>query len=160
MKMKKNSFMQGAFIATLGIVICKILGILYVIPFHSIIGEQGGALYGYAYNIYTVFLSISQAGIPLAMSKIISEYDTLGYYKTKERAFKLGKTFLFIVGLLCFLALFFFAEGIGDMIIGNIEFPVKFINPHSTSKNLKKNNEFLSNNNDLTQFKYIENIIN
>ena len=47
-----------------------------------------------------------------------------------------------------------------NMIIGNIEFPVKFINPHSTSKNLKKNNEFLSNNNDLTQFKYIENIIN
>lgn len=121
MKMKKNSFMQGAFIATLGIVICKILGILYVIPFHAIIGEQGGALYGYAYNIYTVFLSISQAGIPLAMSKIISEYDTLGYYKTKERAFKLGKTFLFIVGLICFLALFFFAEGIGNMIIGNIE---------------------------------------
>ena len=121
MKMKKNSFMQGAFIATLGIVICKILGILYVIPFHSIIGEQGGALYGYAYNIYTVFLSISQAGIPLAMSKIISEYDTLGYYRTKERAFKLGKNFLFIVGVICFLALFFFAEGIGDLIIGNIE---------------------------------------
>ena len=121
MKLKQNSFMQGAFIATFGIVICKILGILYVIPFHSIIGAQGGALYGYAYNIYTVFLSISQAGIPLAMSKVISEYDTLGYYKAKERAFKLGKRFLFIVGLICFVVLFVFAEKIGYMIIGNIE---------------------------------------
>ena len=39
--MKKNSFMQGAFIATFGIVLSKILGIIYVIPFYSIIGEQG-----------------------------------------------------------------------------------------------------------------------
>ena len=37
--------MQGAFIATLGIVLSKILGIIYVIPFYAIIGDQGGALY-------------------------------------------------------------------------------------------------------------------
>ena len=121
MKMKKNSFMQGAFIATFGIVLCKILGVLYVIPFYAIIGEQGGALYGYAYNIYSIFLSISQAGIPLAMSKVVSEYYTLGYYNTKERAFKIGKRFLFIVGCICFLVLFIFAEDIGYLIIGNIE---------------------------------------
>ena len=119
--MKKNSFMQGAFIATFGIVLCKIMGILYVIPFHSVIGEQGGALYGYAYNIYSIFLSVSQAGIPLAMSKIISEYYTLGYFNAKERAFKIGKTFLFIIGFLCFLILFIFADQIGHMIIGNVE---------------------------------------
>ena len=52
MKLKKNTFMQGAFVASMGIVISKILGIMYVIPFYAIIGEQGGALYGYAYNIY------------------------------------------------------------------------------------------------------------
>ena len=120
-KLKKNSFMQGAFVATLGIIICKVLGILYVIPFYSTIGEQGGALYGYAYNIYSIFLSISQAGIPLAMSKVISEYDTLGYYNIKERAFSIGKKFLFIIGLLSFIILFLFAEPIGYMIIGDIQ---------------------------------------
>ena len=41
MKLKKNTFMQGAFIASMGIVIIKILGIIYVIPFYAIIGEQG-----------------------------------------------------------------------------------------------------------------------
>lgn len=121
MKMKKNSFMQGAFIATFGIVLCKIMGILYVIPFHSVIGEQGGALYGYAYNIYSIFLSVSQAGIPLAMSKIISEYYTLGYFNAKERAFKITKKFLIIIGIICFLILFIFADQIGYMIIGNVE---------------------------------------
>ena len=120
MGLKKNSFMQGAFVATLGIVICKILGILYVIPFHAILVEQGCALYGYAYILYNIFLCISLAGIPLAMSKIISEYYTLGYFKTKERAFKLGKRLLFMMGLVCFIVLFVFADQIGYMIIGNI----------------------------------------
>ena len=51
-KLKKSGFIEGAFIATVCIIITKILGILYVIPFYNIIGEQGGTLYGYAYNIY------------------------------------------------------------------------------------------------------------
>lgn len=120
MKLKKNSFMQGAFIATFAIVLCKIMGILYVIPFYATIGEQGGALYGYAYNIYTIFLSISQAGIPLAMSKVISEYNTLGYVHTKEQAYKIGKKLLFGIGVISFIILFLFADKIGYLIIGNV----------------------------------------
>ncbi len=118
--MKKNSFMQGAFIATLGIVLSKILGIVYVIPFYAIIGEQGGALYGYAYSIYSIFLSISQAGIPLAISKIVSEYNVLGYYNVKRRTFQLGKKVLSILGIICFLIMFIFAKGVAILIIGNV----------------------------------------
>ena len=104
--MKKSTFIQGAFVATLGIVITKVLGILYVIPFYSIIGEKGGALYGYAYNIYLVFMAISSAGIPLAISKLISEYQTLGYYDAKQRAFKMGRQIAMTLGIICFIILF------------------------------------------------------
>jgi len=120
MKLKKNTFIQGAFIATLGIVISKILGIIYVIPFHAIIGEQGGALYGYAYTIYAIFLSISQAGVPLAMSRLISEYNTLGYYEAKEKIFKTGRRFLNIIGIISFIILFVFAPQISQLIIGDV----------------------------------------
>lgn len=120
MKLKKNTFMQGAFIASMGIVISKILGIIYVIPFYAIIGEQGGALYGYAYNIYSIFLSLSTAGVPLAVSKIISEYNALGYYKEKEQAFKISKRLLSMIGIVCFLILFIFAPGVAKLIIGDI----------------------------------------
>ena len=50
--MKKSSFLEGAMIATIGIVICKIIGLFYVIPFYALVGTQGAALYAYAYNIY------------------------------------------------------------------------------------------------------------
>jgi len=83
--MKKNSFLMGAFISTLGIVICKALGLVYVIPFYAIIGVQGGALYSYAYSIYNMFLNLATSGIPIAMSKVVSEFNELKYYFTKER---------------------------------------------------------------------------
>ena len=84
--MKKDSFIKGALISTLCIVFSKILGIIYVIPFHAIIGTNGRALYSYAYSIYILFLNISTAGIPVAMSMIISEYIALNMLDAKERA--------------------------------------------------------------------------
>lgn len=120
-KLKANNYMEGAFIATLGIVLSKILGIIYVIPFYAIIGTQGGALYGYAYNIYSIFLGISSAGIPLAISKLVSEYNTLGLYKSKEKVFKIAKRFLTVLGIISFLVLFIFARDIAYLIIGDIE---------------------------------------
>lgn len=104
--MKKSSFLNGAIIATAGIVITKILGILYVIPFYAIIGESSIALYGYAYTIYNLFLSLSTVGIPPAMSKLISEYNALKYYNTKERAYKLGKYLLIGLGIILFFIMF------------------------------------------------------
>jgi len=118
--MKKNGFIQGAFIATIGIVISKILGILYVIPFYAIIGEQGGALYGYAYNLYAIFMGLSSSGIPFAISKLISEYNTLGYQKAKIRAFRMGKKMSLVLGVVCFLLLFIFAPTLSHWIIGDI----------------------------------------
>ena len=86
--MKKSNFIQGAMIATVSIIICKILGLIYVIPFYSIIGSKGGALYSYAYSIYSIFLSLSTCGIPVAVSRLISEYNALQEYSIKERIYK------------------------------------------------------------------------
>lgn len=118
--MKKNGFLTGAFIATFCIVLTKILGIVYVIPFHAIIGEQGGALYGYAYTIYLLFMSLSSAGIPLAISKIVSEYQTLGYYNAKKRAFIIGKKIALLLGFVCFIILLLFAPMIAQAVLGDL----------------------------------------
>lgn len=117
---RKSSFIKGAFIATLGIVLTKILGIIYVIPFHAVIGERGGALYGYAYTIYLLFMSLSSVGIPLAISKIVSEYQTLGYYNAKRRAFIIGKKIALLLGFICFLLLLLFAPWIAHAVLGDL----------------------------------------
>lgn len=119
--LKKNTFIEGAFVSTLGLVLCKILGIIYVIPFRAIIGVQGSILYSYAYSIYAVFASLSSTGIPSAMAKTISEYNTLGYYNSQERAYKICRNIIVVIGVICFLILFIFAPSISYMIIGDIE---------------------------------------
>lgn len=118
--MKKSTFVKGAFVTTLGIVISKILGILYVIPFHAVIGEQGGALYGYAYTIYLLFMSLSSAGIPLAISKVVSEYHALGYYNAKKRTFILGKKLAMVMGMLCFILIMIFAPVLARWVLGDL----------------------------------------
>src|SRR5574344_157952 len=119
--MKKNSFITGTFIATSSVILVKILGMLYVVPFYIIVGSKGGALYSYAYNIYLIFLNISSAGIPSAISKIISEYNTLGLNEAKTRAFKIGKKLTMYLSLAAFVLLFVFAEEVAILILGDLK---------------------------------------
>ena len=119
--MKKSGFIEGTVIATAAIVITKILGMLYVIPFYAMIGIQGSALYAYAYNIYVIFLDISSAGLPVAISKIIKEYNTLGMMDAKVRAYRLGKRIINIVSVAAFIILFLFAEAIATLILGDLQ---------------------------------------
>ena len=118
--MKKNNFIEGAFIATLAIFITKFIGIIYVIPFHQIVGTQGGALYGYAYNIYNLFLIISTAGLPLAISKLTSEYNTLNQEKEKNYLFKVATKIVGVFSFISFLICFLFSKQIATLIIGDM----------------------------------------
>ena len=118
--MKKSSFVEGTIIATLAIVIVKILGMLYVIPFYAMLTIQGSALYAYAYNIYVIFLDISTAGLPIAISKLIGEYDTLGMMEAKQRAYRLGKTILMFLAIVIFMILIIFARPIATLLLGDL----------------------------------------
>ena len=120
-KLKKSGFIEGAFIATVCIIITKIIGVLYVIPFYNIIGEQGGTLYGYAYNIYNIFLIISSAGIPLAISKLTSEYTTLKQDDKKIRMYEIATKVIMIFSIVSFLICFIFAPLFAKLIIGDLD---------------------------------------
>jgi len=120
LKMKKSSFIEGTFIATLAIIIVKIMGMLYVIPFYAIIGIEGSALYAYAYNIYNIFLDISTIGLPIAMSKITNEYNTLKMMDAKKRAYKIAINIMRFVSIAVFIVLFIFAKPLATLIIGNL----------------------------------------
>ena len=130
--MKKSNFLNGAIVSTLGIVLCKIIGLVYVIPFYAMIGATGGALYSYAYSIYAIFLSLSTSGIPVAMSKLVSEYNALEQYHTKEKAIKIVSTIIFSLAFFAFIALMIFAKDIafalkGDATGGNSLDDIAFV---------------------------------
>ncbi|MDR1254177.1 MAG: oligosaccharide flippase family protein [Oscillospiraceae bacterium] len=118
--MKKDNFLKGTLMATFYIVIGKIIGIIYVIPFHKIIGEKGGALYSYAYSTYSIFLNLSTVGIPLAISKIVSEYDSRGFYRTQKKIYIIARNIVIIVASTATLLLFLLAPFIAWSMMGDI----------------------------------------
>ena len=119
--MKKNSFIEGTIFASLSFLIIKFLGAIYVIPFYAIVGELGGALYSYAYTVYSLIVNICTIGIPHAISKIISEYNTLEMYEAKERTFKIGNKIMVILSTILFLLMFIFAKQAAYIFIGDID---------------------------------------
>lgn len=114
-----NVFMRRTFVTVFIIVLAKVLDIFYVIPFYGLVGDIPGALYGYSYTIYLLFMSWSSVGIPIAISRMVSEYQKLGYYNAKKRLFLLSKQFMFLLGLICFILINIFAPSISNSILGN-----------------------------------------
>lgn len=117
---RKSSFVEGTFIATLAIIFTKFLGILYVIPFYKMVGAKGSALYAYAYTIYVIFLDISTAGLPIAISKVVNEYDTLKQEEDKIRTYFIARRIMMLVSILVFLFMFLFANNIAEFLIGDL----------------------------------------
>jgi O-antigen/teichoic acid export membrane protein len=102
----KNSFIKNTFYLTGATIISKILGFIYIMPFTFLVGTSGYALYKYAYGPYTVMLSISTLGLPLAVSKYISKYNSLGNYRASKDLLKYGLILMFVTGVLSFILLY------------------------------------------------------
>ncbi|MEI4832316.1 polysaccharide biosynthesis protein [Bacillus sp. FJAT-53711] len=116
--MSDSKFVRGTLIVTLGTFLVKFLGMIYVFPFHALVGTEGGTLYTYGYIPYTIFLSIATAGVPLAVSKFVSKYNALGDYKTSRRMFRSGMIMMIVSGILSFLVLYMSAPLFAEAMLG------------------------------------------
>ncbi|WP_163539196.1 polysaccharide biosynthesis protein [Gracilibacillus sp. YIM 98692] len=112
-----SNLLRGTMLLTGASFLSKFLGMVYVIPFTNIVEEEGMTLYSYAYTPYSIILSISTVGVPLAVSKFVSKYNALDDYHTSMRMFKWGLSLMAITGFLAFLVLFFGAETIARFTI-------------------------------------------
>ena len=112
---KQNTFFGGAAILAAGILVVKLIGMFYKIPLVNIIGEQGTADFNNAYNIYAVLLTISTAGLPVAVSKLVSEANALGRRNQVRRTFRLALALFLTLGVLSFLIMFFKADLLAGM---------------------------------------------
>ncbi|MDD2217912.1 MAG: polysaccharide biosynthesis protein [Eubacteriales bacterium] len=108
--MAKKTFIQGAAILGMAGIIVKILGAFFRIPLGNLIGDNGMAYYQAVYPVYNIFLAISTAGIPVAISKMVSERNALGRYHDGYRVFKVSFLLMFFIGTISFMICFFGAE--------------------------------------------------
>lgn len=98
--LKKQNFLTGAAILSLATIIVKVIGMFYKIPLQHLVGENGYAYFTAAYDIYTVLLVISGTGLPIAMSRMVSEARTLGNGKQIQRIFHTALIAYLAIGVL------------------------------------------------------------
>ena len=85
---KKQTFLHGAALLALATAIVKVIGALYKIPLKMIIGDVGYGYFTTAYDIYSVLLLISTAGLPVAVSRMVSKTAALADYNQTRKVYR------------------------------------------------------------------------
>ncbi len=106
-KQSKQSFIKGAAILTVSVALIKVMGAMYKIPLGNILGDKGMANFGVAYNIYSLLLTLSTAGLPVALSRMVSEAYTLEKHAQVRRTFQVARTAFFVLGFVSTMIMLF-----------------------------------------------------
>ncbi len=96
---KKQTFLHGAALLAIATAVVKVIGFFYKIPLSATIGNAGYGYFTTAYNIYSVLLMISTAGLPVAMSRMISEASSLGNYNRVRAIYKVSRGIFLGLGI-------------------------------------------------------------
>lgn len=116
---KKSTFFGGAAILAVSSILVKVIGAIYRIPLGNILPDEVMGDYNAAYNIYNLFLTISTAGLPVALSKSISEANALGRKNQVERIFRVAFTAFLTLGLISFFCMTVLAAPLAQYAISN-----------------------------------------
>ena len=118
--MRKSNFAMGAAILAVAGILCKIIGAAFRIPLSNIVGTNGMAYYQVAYPVYTTLLTVSTAGIPAAISKMVAEQTAHGDHRNAHYTFQVAFRLLLGIGVIgtliiaLFSGIFAAAQGVAD----------------------------------------------
>ena len=116
---KEQNYLHGAVILTVGVIIMKILGAIYKIPLGNMLGNEGYALFLSSYNVYGVFLTLATAGLPVALSRMISEANSQGRHLQVRRVFSVSQKAFFVLGFVCTLVMLLFPDWLAGTVLHN-----------------------------------------
>lgn len=111
---KKNSFFGGAGILTAGIIVVKLIGALYKIPLGNILTDAAFSDFNTAYSIYSLLIIISTGGLPVALSKMVSEANALDRGNQVKKVFNLALAAFCVLGTISFCIMAFFPQQLAD----------------------------------------------
>ncbi|MDR0569773.1 MAG: polysaccharide biosynthesis protein [Clostridiales Family XIII bacterium] len=110
--MGQTTFMKGAVVLAAAGAVIKALGAVFRIPLGNMIGDGGMGYYQAAYTIYVMFLTLSNSGLPVSISRLVSERVAVGNRRGAHRVFKVSFILMGFIGTVSFLVCFFGADAL------------------------------------------------
>ena len=108
-KRKSQTLLNGALILSIATIIIKVIGVIYKIPLSNMIGTVGRGLFDSAYSLYVPVYTVAMAGLPVAISNMVSKAMALGRYRDVKVIHKVAKRLFLLVGIVGTLAMFILA---------------------------------------------------
>jgi len=114
--MKEQSTSKGFAILSTGTVFVKIISLLYIPFLRAIIGDEGYGIFGAAYQVYAFMFVVTNSGIPVAISKLVSELNAKGNYRDAIKGFKLSRFILMVLGIIMSMTLVVMAAPLAKVV--------------------------------------------
>ena len=114
-----NKFLKGAAVLAVAGILVKVMGVFFRVPLTNWVGAEGMSYYSSVYPFYTFFLLLSLAGIPVAISRMISERTAVKNYGGAHRVFNVSIWLLGGIGFVSFLIMHFGAGFIENVVLNN-----------------------------------------
>lgn len=96
---KKQSVLNGAMVLMFGVILVKLIGVLFKIPLTDLVGSVGRGYFSSAYEVYTPIFAISMAGLPVAVSRMVAENVALEKFREARSVFKVSQRIFLVVGI-------------------------------------------------------------
>ena len=116
---KKQSFLQGVAVLTAATIIVKLLGFIYKVPLQNILQERGFGYFNTAYDVYNVLLMISTTGLPVAVSRMISQAQALDNYAQIRKIYSVSMKVFLTIGVVGTLIMLVFCRQLSVMVTTN-----------------------------------------
>ncbi len=113
---KKQNFLHGAALLAIATAVVKLIGAFYKIPLQNTIGAAGYGYFTTAYNIYSILLLISTAGLPVAMSRMISQADSVGNYRQVRQVYRVSRAFFLGLGIIGTVVMMVFSRPLAALL--------------------------------------------
>ncbi|MBQ8369109.1 MAG: oligosaccharide flippase family protein, partial [Clostridia bacterium] len=114
----RGTFLQGAFILTISTAFVKLAGLLFTIPIANMLGGEGMGYFYAAYDIYNMLAVLASAGLPVAVSRMVSETLVSGNTDEAERIYTVSARIFTVIGAVIAAFMFFGADLLANL-IGN-----------------------------------------
>lgn len=116
----KNSIVLSGLVGTGGLFVAKLIGIVYAIPFSSILGNvEYMGFYGQAYNIYSYVLNVFTAGFPFAIATMVAKYIVLNDTKTVLLVKKVAISMMMLMGFVGMVLMMAFSGVLAPLMVAN-----------------------------------------
>ena len=123
MAQRRHNFISGAAVLAFAVAVTKVLGALYKIPLGNLLDKEGMAHFYAAYNIYNLLLVLSTAGLPLALSRLVSRAAAQGRRNAQRRIFRAALALLAVIGAVCSAVMCLFPQVLSGLLHDSLAAP-------------------------------------